>query len=804
MKTLRSTKTRFTILIVGAALINLLNFSSANSYEGTGGYDAPYFQADFYQDLGDYSSGLVNPALLYRINQFHFDAGFYRWAIGHWGYQQLAFFAPIRRNQTAGLTVINAGTSIQPKQIDPNSWAIIDDPDGGTRFSDSWIVANYGVRLLPWFMLGGNIKYRLQNQFGETSVSSYPGIDIGVYFNPLDHYRFGDLGFSINFQDIVPSQVEWSSGADVVKSKVTTRLRMGIRYSILNDKLIGNIESVIDNMFSDIWQGVIDSAEFWDRDSSGDYLTTSKKNLNALTKQFRMSGHLKWQFIPQLWLKAGWMNNNIPYLGLNANIMFPLPEMINYIGVDMHFGYGFLENILLDKDERGFTFMTKVNLDVGPTREQRESKRLYDKLILAPMNAYNEAMKLYVAGKYWLASYAFGKVITLFPNFHLNDKASFYMGNCYRFLYMHDISREVYQEALESYTTSEMRPKYLYGLMHIDYREGKYDDALKQHAFIVNLYAESDIRPDADYLAGEIHFLRKNYHAAEDLFTKLEPGDPSYLYAQYTLAIINIENKKTQAAIQNLRSVVDDTSLESSKLMLIDAANTKLGHLYFEDVELRKAVEAYKRVSDGSPYQDEALIGMAWSWIKVNQPGPCTQTLNHLISIFPESPLIPEAYLLRGYANMLSKRYSAAKSDLEKCKTLCGNQYITDEDLARRKNQFAGDVQAFKPTGDQIKKNAFRRPTNKTLQERTELKATYDDFAQANEEFFTYTLLAKSHKKFLRRKDQILMDADYALAKVVSLMGAADDTRMLEREREKAEDLDDEIKKLQEKLQDIQ
>ncbi|MBD3320203.1 MAG: tetratricopeptide repeat protein [Chitinivibrionales bacterium] len=772
------------------------------SYEGSGGYDAPYFQADFYQDLGDYSSALVNPALLYRVNQVHFDAGFYRWSLGHWGYQQLALQIPIRRNQTAGFTIINAGTSIDPKKIDPDSWNIVDDPDAGTRFSDSWIVGNYGVRLLPWLMLGGNVKFRLQNQFGETSVSNYPGLDFGVYLNPLDHYRFGDLGFSLNFQDILPSQVEWKSGGDIIKSKVTTRLRAGIRYSVFNDKLVGNVETVIDNAFSDIWQGLIDSAEFFDIDTATNSYDVDKKSLNALKKQLRLSGHLKWQFIPQLWLKAGWNNNNIPYVGLNANLMFPLPEMINYMAVDMHFGYGFIEEILLDKDERGFTFMSKFVFDVGPTREQRESKRLYDKLILAPMNAYNEAMRLYVAGKYWLASYAFGKVITLFPNFHLNDKASFYMGNCYRFLYMHDIAREVYEDALEQYTTSEMRAKYLYGLMHIDYREEKYDDALKQHAFIVNLYPESDIRSDADYLAGEVHFARKNYHAAEELFAKLQPGDPSYLYAQYTLAIINIENKKTQAAIGNLRSVVEDTSLESGKLLLIDAANTKLGHLYFEDVELRKAVESYKRVSEGSPYADEALIGMAWSWIKVNQPGPCAQTLNHLISRYPESPLIPEAYLLRGYAGMLQKRYSAARSDLEKCMELCSEDYITESDLDRRKTKFDNTVESFRPTGEEIKKNALRRPTNQTLEERTELKAEYDEFARANEDFFEYTLLAKSHKKFLRRKDQILMDAEYALAKVISLMGT--DDRAIKKEREKAQELDEEIQKLQEELQDIE
>jgi TolA-binding protein len=275
--------------------------------------------------------------------------------------------------------------------------------------------------------------------------------------------------------------------------------------------------------------------------------------------------------------------------------------MINYLNIDAHAGYSFIENFFENgdkRDERGFSGVIKISTDFGPTREQRESKRLYEQLILAPNDAYSEAMRLYIAGKYWEAAFAFGKVISLFPNFHLNDQASWYLGNCYRFLYMNDIARQVYKDALEEYTTSEMRSKYIYGFQSLDYREGKYDDALKNHAFITNLYSDSDIKTDADYLAGEIHFIRKNYNVAEQLLSGIKQGDPSFLYAQYTLAIINIENGKEQAALQNLNNIIKDTTQEASDQALQDAANLKLGHLYFEmGDKLRNAVEAYQRVS---------------------------------------------------------------------------------------------------------------------------------------------------------------------------------------------------------------
>jgi TolA-binding protein len=538
------------------------------------------------------------------------------------------------------------------------------------------------------------------------------------------------------------------------------------------------------------------------------YEAESLKNLKDKFHIAHRGGfHVKYLFIPEIWFKGGWTNNNIPYLGINYNYMFTLPEMINYINLDAHVGYSFIESFLEEtnnRDERGITVEGRLSVDFGPTREQRESKRLYDKLILAPMDAYNEAMRLYLAGKYWEAGFAFGKVLSLFPNFHLNDKATWYLGNCYRFLYMNDIARQVYKEALEEYTTSETRSKYLYGLQALDYREGKYEDALKNHAFIINLYGESDIRPDADYLAGEIHFQRKNYNIAEQLLSGIIPGDPNYLYAQYTLAIINIENDKEQAAIQNLTYIINDTTQEASDQFLQDGANTKLGHLYYEmGDKLRLAVESYQRVPQGSLYGDEALLGTAWAWVKVNQPNVTLQAVDKLISDYSESPLVPEAFLVKGYALMLLRRNAEAVSALEQCLAACERTFITDEDLSTKRLSFEAYTQQFAPSSDKIKKNALRKPTNKTLEERPELQKTFEQFAKESKAYFNYTLLAKSHTRFFKRKEEIVTDAEYALAKAIKMASTTKDAKSLEQHKKEATKIDEKLDDLKKELEEI-
>lgn len=771
---------------------------------GEGGFDAPYFQADFTQNLTEWSSVLVNPALSYRVNQVHLDFSSYRWSMfdaDALGYQHLGLIVPVRRNQTIGATLLFGGETIKETSIGTHDQGYVIQYLGNRRYQDIWLIGSYGIRVLPWAMLGTNIKYRVQNRFGEMHYANVPGVDLGIYLNPMDHYRFGDIGFSLCVQDIVPSQIKWDTTVEVT----TNRFRAGIRYALFNDNLVGGVEYISDNLLGPMYEKL-----GWDeytnmfkgmnksRDSGGALVG---ENLTAN----HIGVHLKYMFIPSIWLKAGWTNNNIPYIGFNYNLIYTLPEMINYVSIDAHLGYSFIENFYTNsnkRDERGFSGVFKISTDFGPTREQRESKRLYDQLVLAPNDAYSEAMRLYLAGKYLEASYAFGKVISLFPNFHLNDKATWYLGNSYRFLYMNDVARQVYKDALEEYTTSEMRSKYLYGFQSLDYREGKYDDALKNHAFITNLYGDSDIKPDADYLAGEVHFLRKNYNVAEQLLSGIKEGDPSYLYSQYTLAIINIENNKEQAALQNLNNIIKDTTQEASDQSLQDAANLKMGHLYFEmGDKLKLAVESYQRVSDGSSYGDEALLGTSWAWIKVNQSSVALQTVEKIIASYPETPLIPESFLVKGYALMLLKKYPEAVAALEQCLGTAKRTFVTEDDLKTRTSEFDQYVTKFTPFEERMKKNALRKPTNKTLEERPELQKEYEKYAKESKEYFKYTLLAKSHGRFFLRKEQIVTDAEYALAKATRMSNSRSQVKTLEKSKNEENKIDEKLEDLKKQLE---
>ena len=788
----------------------LLTASVAFGQDGEGGYDAPYFQADFTQDLNSWTSALVNPALLFRVNQMHASMAFYRWGLdrGNMGYQDFSLFYPYRYRHTFGLTVLHARNSINRTRYVGEEAT----EEGATAYQDLWAIGNYGVKVLPWFWAGANVKMRTQAQFGNNAVSKVPGLDVGLYFNPIDHYRIGDIGISLTAQDILPTQTPWkyddASGVPLPEFAssdliTTSRGRIGVRYAGLNDNLVVSAEVLVDNAFRDIFTS-LPWGEFkkamMSRDANDLPNKDEIKDIFPMAPRYGL--HAKYMFIPQIWFKGGWTNNNIPYLGFNYNILYPLPEMINIFNIDYNFGYSFIDNSAAMQDERGLVMMIKASVDFGRTREQKESKRLYDKLVVAPMDVYQEAMRLYTAGKHWEAAFAYGKLMSLYPTFYLNDKAVYYMGDCYKQLYMNNTAREVFREALDEYTTSDMRAFYLYGIMSLDYREDNYDEAMRNYGFIVNLYSDAEIRGEAEYLAGEIEFQRGHYEEAKAHFEAVKPTDPSYLYALYTLAVINYQTDRHEAAVRDLKIVIDDTTSKAPDVMLQNAAAVKLGHTYFEmGNKFREAVESYGLVrEDAVPHGDEALLGTTWAWLKAGQPQIALQKADKIIQLHPQSPFVPEAYLLRGYALMLMKRHADAIPAFERAVAACEGKFLTDEDVKVRKVQNDKAADDFAPEADRIRKNAMRKPTPRSVEERPELFKSYQGFSAENKEFFNYRMTAKSHKNFFMRKEDIIEDATFALAKATNYIKSRGTAAEMEKLRKGEDKLDAEIEKLRQQL----
>ena len=124
----------------------------------------------------------------------------------------------------------------------------------------------------------------------------------------------------------------------------------------------------------------------------------------------------------------------------------------------------------------------------------------------------------------------------------------------------------------------------------------------------------------------------------------------------------------------------------------------------------------------------------------------------------------------------------------------------TDADLAAKAMGFKQTEQAFGPTSEKIRKNALRKPTDKTIEERGAFKTDFDKFSKESRDFFNYQLLAKSHRKFFMRKDEVVQDAEYALAKTSSILKGKKQNEIIDKGQQEQKKIDSQIEELQKKL----
>ena len=82
-------------------------------------------------------------------------------------------------------------------------------------------------------------------------------------------------------------------------------------------------------------------------------------------------------------------------------------------------------------------------------------------------------MRLYLNRQFLEAAYAFGKVQTKYPAFHLVDQAAFYKGKSFENMRMHKAAEVRLRRCHQALSSSDQRAKYSFQLMNIDYKEGQ-------------------------------------------------------------------------------------------------------------------------------------------------------------------------------------------------------------------------------------------------------------------------------------------------------------------------------------------
>ncbi|SHL24085.1 tetratricopeptide repeat protein [Fibrobacter sp. UWEL] len=696
-----------------------------------------YQQNDWFAEFGGNTSMYVNPASIAETEQLEFSAAFFSSISGEASQEYVSLTYPIDYKHTLGFSFFENGAGI----------------DDGPDYGEYAFMLGYAYNLLQCVSLGVDLSVLYINQFDAVKQVTI-GADVGLSWNPLASSKYGYLLVGVALQNIAQPAVATDPDASAFiipgffggsrddAYNIPANLNLSFFYRGFNRALEAKAEiSLID--------------VFHDPDEGGDGLSPE------------MSFTLTYYLSPHLGVRARFTKEGYPVVGATVNVKDV--SIFRYLALDLEMSH----DDLYAKKNRGFIWAVKITSRFGDTREEKIGEERYRRLKIEPENDYRAAMRLYLNREFLKAAYAFGKVQTKYPAFHLVDQAAFYKAKSFENLRMHKAAKSVYEDAIKRYPQSDQRAKYHFQLMNIDYKEGKYTDAMSKYQGIAQKFGESDVKADADYVAGQIKFEQGLYQEAVDLLAAILPGNANYFYARYTMGIAYSRLGKFDEAENCFRDITEQPYSNQSESDLQDAARVKLGHLFFsgEKPDIAAAVEMYHQVQPSSPVYDEAVLGIAWSFLKVNKPDEAMKPAQLIINKYPDSFLVSEAYLVIGYCHFMKKNYKNAVEALEQAEKRTEKPVVSV--AARDSARQAFDAMQDEFDSVQVKALDLARqlPTPRVESKRAALQPSFDKANQAIEDYAAFSQKAIQSDRFESNRKRILDDAGFTLATAKTKMG---------------------------------
>ena len=693
-----------------------------------------YQQNDWFAEFGGNTSMYVNPAGISETDQLEFSAAFFSTISGEASQEYVSLTYPMDYKHTLGFSLFENGASIE----------------GGQSYSEIAAQFGYAYRLFHLLSLGVDLSVLYINQFDELKQLTV-GADVGLSWNPLASSKYGYLLIGVAVQNLLAPAVSEADGDGSFKFvlmgaddayKIPTNLNISLFYRGFNRLLEMKAEFSLIDIIHDSNEG-----------GKGANLEMS------FTLTYYLSSHLG--------VRARFTKEGYPVIGATVNVKDV--SIFRYLALDLEMSH----DDLWAKKNRGFVWAVKLTSRFGDTREEKIGEERYRRLKIEPENDYRAAMRLYLNRQFLEAAYAFGKVQTKYPAFHLVDQAAFYKAKSFENLRMHKAAKSVYEDAIKRYPQSDQRAKYHFQLMNIDYKEGKYTEAMNKYQNIAQKFGESDVKADADYVAGQIKFEQNLYQESVDLLASILPGNANYFYARYTMGIANSRMSKFDEAENCFRDITEQPVSNQSERDLQDAARVKLGHLFFsgEKPDIAAAAQMYGQVQKESPVFDEAMLGIAWSFLKVNKPDEAIKPAKWIINNLPESFLVSEAYLVMGYCYYMKKDYQNALDALTQAETRTDKPVVSVASRDSARQAYDSMQSQFDSVQVLALDLARQLPTPRVESKREALRPTFNKANQAIEDYASFMQRSIQSDRFESNRKRIQDDAGFTKATILSKIG---------------------------------
>lgn len=382
------------------------------------------------------------------------------------------------------------------------------------------------------------------------------------------------------------------------------------------------------------------------------------------------------------------------------------------------------------------------------------------------------ADSLYRSGSFIRASYAYSDLLFEFPASVKADSVSLIIGKCLENSNYYNIARYQYERVISEHPKSPHIPEIHFRLMNIDYKQEKDLEAFQKYNEISSKYEDTPAFFDATYIAAQIRFNQSGYGAAITLLDKIPRKNSNSIYAKYTQAIAFAKREKWPNSISLFNEIITYKPRNRSEKEIIDFAKVKLAHIYFSQSEpnLIEAGQLYASIDNNSRAYTEAMIGLSWTFLKVNKPHE-TLLVTKVIKENSKNPILTaDAYLASGYAyymkNVLSSKNSQSNL-INSARERRNAVKITEKPIISR-HEFDSMEHNHKKILQSSKHTLFKYytlinnfPTEEIISQRHQLNLELEKIEASFKSYEIFKEKLRISEIFEKSRRRILEDAEY-------------------------------------------
>jgi len=647
-------------------------------------------------------------------------------------------------------------------------------------FSNNNFIGSYAIN--PWkgLSVGANITYVMQNTFGY--ATSGIGADLGLSYRLLKNAIFGTHILGIDAQNLLTPSLSTENG---LKEIYARNIRL--------------------TLFSTYWEKRIESDFNY---CIKDYNSSDDEWLNAdlKTGRWEFTGRIGFQILRMVKLSALFgmdnydQNNSFRYIGMGIGINIPAANQ----GRDLGAAYQFSRITSNQTPTNTSTIFLRAEL--GRHREEMYARKMARQLDAAPNELYMKALGYYSEGKYWEAYFLFSQILNEYPDFFKNDWVTYYAGSCQENLDMREIALLSFNALRMEFTQSTALAPANLASMRIYYRNGDFANVGREYQALMAPGVSDSIQNSASFIMGQAHMAQRNYQKACDLFKRVPPEHPDYIFAQHSAAIAYLTTNNPVEAVTYLQNCINVIAVTPSQKEVVNRSNLYLGYILYEnlineDRPLSKAVSLLRKIPQTSIYYNEALLALGWTAIKAQQAGDCI-SMGQALQNCKNPVFYFEGSLISAYGNMRQGNYLAAKDILvnasEKLATL---KPPSEDSLALQRQRYLDVRASYEFLARKVAECAQKQQMGDAIQENNSLHAQQRDSKGKIDLSLSYFDTYHKESFLTRNVAAIKEDVNYLLAVVSKRTADKASQKEYNKMIDKQKDIDKEIQKLKGELE---